>query len=117
MAFFQPQSFEEIQKTFVGPNSGYLRMVLTYWEMAAALVNNGAIDRKMFLECNGEFLLYFSRIEPFLPQLREMMGNPEFLANLEKLSLSVPNARQRLDSIRERMRKVIEMASAQAQPA
>ena len=109
---FDPQSFEEFQTALIGPNSAFIRMVMSYWDMAASFVNNGAIDGKMFLDANGEFVLVFGRIEPFLPQMREMFGNPGFAANLEKFALSMPNARQRIDGTVARMRRILAQRAA-----
>ena len=73
---FDPQAFDEFKAGLFGPKSAYIRMVMSYWDMAASFVNNGAIDGKMFLEATGEFILVFGRLEPLLPQIREMFGNP-----------------------------------------
>jgi len=40
-------------------HSGHLRMVMTYWDMAAALVNHGAIELELFDDTNGEHLSVF----------------------------------------------------------
>ena len=46
---FNPTSAEDIGKTMMDPEvGGYLRMVLSYWDMAAVFVNSGAIDADMF---------------------------------------------------------------------
>src|SRR5215471_19705839 len=91
MVSFDPRSFEDFMAGFTGPNSAYVRMVSTYWEMAASLVVNGAIDQKMFFDANGEQILVFSKIQPFLPQMREMFQNPNFMKSLETLVLSQPD--------------------------
>ena len=49
---FNPQSLEDLNKAMFSEHSGHLRMVITYWEMAAALVNNGAIGLELFSESN-----------------------------------------------------------------
>jgi hypothetical protein len=41
---FNPESMADITNALIGEHSGHLRMVVTYWDMAAALVNHGAID-------------------------------------------------------------------------
>src|SRR5437667_12349940 len=51
---FNPTSVEEIRAVVMSEYSGYYRMVTSYWDMAAALVNHGAIDEQMFNEANGE---------------------------------------------------------------
>ena len=114
MLTFDPRSFEEFMAGFAGPQGAYVRMVLTYWDMAASLVVNGAIDAKMFHDANGEQILMFSRAEPFLPQLRETFKNPDFLKSLEQLCMSMPDARNRIDSRRELIRKMMAMRAAAA---
>ena len=114
---FDPQSFEELTGGMFGPQGGYVRMVISYWDMAASFVENGAIDRKMYLATNGEFVSVFAKIEPYLPQLREMFGNPDFGANLEKLALSMPNGRQRIDGTLARMRSLLAGRAAAASNA
>ena len=51
---FHPQSFDDFKEALLGEHSGHLRMVVTYWDMAAALVNNGAISLDLFTSTNGE---------------------------------------------------------------
>jgi len=111
---FDPKTGEELLSAMMGPDGGYVRMVISYWDMAASLVENGAIDQKMFLDCNGEFVIIFAKIEPLLPKLRETFGNPDFASHLERLVLSIPNARQRLDDTVQRMRAMVAMRAQAA---
>jgi len=106
---FNPQSLEDFLEVITSDKSGYYRMVISYWDMAASLVNNGAIDPQMFNEANGEHLFVYARMEPFLADLRREMGNPEFLASLEKLVTKIPNIEARLTNVREKTQKLIEM--------
>ena len=46
----------------------HFRMVTSYWEMAASFVNHSAIDDEMFAEANGEHIVVFAKIEPFLAE-------------------------------------------------
>jgi hypothetical protein len=109
---FDPRTAEEFMAGMFGPQGGYVRMVVSYWEQAASLVANGAIDEKMFRDANGEYILVFARIEPFLPQLREAFGNPGFAAHLEKLTLSLPDARARIDGTVARIRAMLAARAA-----
>jgi hypothetical protein len=112
MVTFDPKTFEELVAGYTGPNGSYIRMVVSYWEMAASLVLNGAIDSKMFQEANGEYILVFSRVEPFLPQLRQMMQNPLYLKSLEQFTLSIPDAKNRIETIRQFIRQMMAMRAA-----
>ncbi len=110
---FNPKSFEDFMAGITGPHGAYIRQVATYWDMAASLVRNGAIDQKMFVDANGEFIVVFGKVEPYLPQIRQAYGNPNFLANLEWLTLGIPDARQRIDTTVARVRAMVEARAAQ----
>ncbi|HEY7448412.1 MAG TPA: hypothetical protein VH702_09695 [Vicinamibacterales bacterium] len=103
---FNPESADEIARTMAGPNSAHFRMVTSYWDMAASFVNNGAIDEKMFSDANGEHFVVFAKVEPFLAEHRNRMGSQAFMANLEKLIMKLPNAKENLATIRERFRQI-----------
>jgi len=103
---FNPQSIEDFTKAMFSEHSGHLRMVVSYWEMAAALVNHGAIDINLFNDTNGEHLAVFSKVEPFLGELRKTFGQPQFLSSLEKLVDATPDGRKRVAEIRERMKSM-----------
>jgi hypothetical protein len=114
---FHPESMADIEKVFFGEHSGYLRMVASYWDMAAALVNNGAIGMQLFNETNGEQFLVFGKLEPFLNEIRTGFG-PQFLKNLEKLIDATPGGRERAANTRERMKAMrARFAATQAKAA
>jgi hypothetical protein len=110
---FNPESLADFQAAMFSEHSGHLRMVLTYWDMAASLVNNGAISLEMFIDANMEHLGVFSKIEPLLSEIRAVFS-PQFLHNLEKLIDSMPNGRQMTVAQRERMKGMrAQIAAAQ----
>ncbi len=112
---FSPHSAEEIMQTIFNPEtSAKYRMVVSYWDMAASFVNHGAIDEEMFNDVSGECVIVFARIEPFLDELREMTKRPKMLANIEKLVMRQPNAREMLASQREMMKKYQEARAEMA---
>jgi hypothetical protein len=102
---FNPESLADFEKAIFSDKSGYLRMVSSYWEMAAALVNHGAISIELFNDTNGEHLSVFSKLEPFLGEMRASYG-PQFFANLEKLLDATPGGRERVTMTRERMKGI-----------
>jgi len=114
---FNPQSTKDFMDVLTSDKSGWYRMVISYWDMACSLVNNGAIDADMFNDANGEHIFVYAKLEPFLPALREMMGNPNFLAHLEKTVKELPNCEARLSAVRERMQKLIELYQQRAAAA
>ena len=102
---FNPQSLADFNNAMFGEHSGYLRMVVSYWDMAAALVNNGAISLELFNDSNGEHIGVFSKFEPLLGEIRSSYG-PQFAANLEKLIDATPEGRKRAAASRERMKAI-----------
>ena len=114
---FNPESPSDFKTAMFGEHSGYLRMVLTYWDMAAALVNNGVIGLELFNATNTEQIGVFGKIEPLLGEIRQMY-NPQFGGELEKLIDATPDGRRRVAMARERMKGMrAEMAERQAKAA
>lgn len=115
VAFF-PESAGEIMQAMINvETSAKYRMVTTYWDMAAAFVNHDAIDEEMFTDITGEHIVVFSKIEPFLAELRETFG-PNYMKNLERLIMKQPDAKEMLAARREMMKRWME-ARAQAESA
>lgn len=115
MFSFNPKSAEDYMRTMMDPEvGGYLRMVTSYWDMAATFVNQGAIDAEMFNQTAGEHFLVFAKVEPLLAELRAMWDSPEAMSNLEKVIMDSPNGSERLKKTQEWMRS---MASPQAEEA
>lgn len=116
---FNPTSAEDVEKTMMDPEVGaYLRMVTSYWEMAGALVNHGAIDAEMFNDTVGEHIGVFSKIEPYLADLRTKWEMPDAFKNLEKVIYDKPGGKEQLAKTREWMKSIQEqMAGAQSSEA
>ncbi len=114
---FNPQTLEDFNNAIFGPHSGHLRMVITYWDMAAALVNDGAIGMELFNNCNGEHIGVFAKIEPIIAQIRGVM-HPRFAANLEKLIDATPDGRAQTERMRQMMKSIMaQLAERQAKAA
>jgi hypothetical protein len=97
---FAPASAEEILTVYRGKTSAPYRMVTTYWNMAATLVLHGAIDEQMFAEVNGEHIMVYAKLRPFLGELRARLNNPTYLDKLEQVILRLPDAEARLARFR-----------------
>ena len=106
---FNPDSFAELVALAGGPRNASIRMVLGYWDMAASLVTTGAIDADAFLAAHGEIFLAFSKIQPFLAELRAATGESAFCGHMESVVLAAPDAEAILTRRREAWR-----AAAQA---
>jgi len=93
---FTPASAEEILTVYRGKGSAPYRMVTTYWNMAAALVLHGAIDEQMFADVNGEHIMVYAKLRPFLTDLRARLNNASYLEKLEQVILRMPDAEARI---------------------
>jgi len=114
---FNPTSIQDVMETMVGEHSGHFRMVVSYWDMACAMVNNGAISEEFFNQTNGEHVFVYMKIEPVIEGIRQMFDNPDFCKNLETVVKRIPNIEAKLPVMRERMAKFAEMRTAKTQAA
>ena len=97
---FAPKSTMDIIALFRGGEraSANFRMVTSYWDMASSFVLNGGIDEKMFFDSGTEHIFVYSKIQPFLAEIRQMFHEPDFLINLETLAMKAPNVEAKLES-------------------
>jgi len=88
---FNPQSLAELTRLASGERNASFRMVLGYWDMAASLVTTGAIAPDAFLAAHGEIFLTFSKVQPFLNDMRIASGEPAFCSHLETVVMGAPD--------------------------
>jgi hypothetical protein len=103
---FFPKSVDDVKEIFTNiekypEQNAYLRQVVSYWEMVAAMVNHGSIDQALFFDTNGEFFGVWAKIGDFIEDLRASFG-PQFLVNLEKLIAAAPDGAKRVQLMKER---------------
>jgi hypothetical protein len=101
---FNPETFDELVAIVGGDRNPSFRMVLGYWDMAASLVTTGAIDADAFRAAHGEVFAAFSKIHPFLAEIRKVSAEPEFCKHLEAVVLGTPDAEAILKRRREAAR-------------
>jgi len=80
-------TLEELQR-IAPPGSlenAYIRMVTSYWEMAASFVTSGVLNEELFFQNSGEMLFVWERIRLVVPAFREFTRNPHAYYNLEKV--------------------------------
>lgn len=99
---FNPRSAQDIMDILSGSFAGsaYFRMVLTYWEMVAALVNHGSLNADLVHATNVEHLRYYAKIEPFIEEVRKVAGSG-FLSELVKMVKTAPDFEKRMEGWRE----------------
>ena len=115
---FFPESAQDVIKALVSSETSALfRMVTSYWDMAAGFVNRGAIDEEMFHDSAGECLVVFSKVEPFITEVRSIVGSPRMMANLEALIMRLPDAATLLAERREMIKRMMAARSEMAKNA
>ena len=114
---FAPQSGKDIVRLMVsGENeSAFYRMVTSHWEVAASFVNNGGIDERLFQEGNSEHLVVFAKLQPFINEVRETIGEPEYLSHLERLVMKVPDIEKKLENRRRLLERWAQINTQGAQ--
>lgn len=83
---FWPATAEDyfaVAMSAADPHNAFLRQVISYWEMAAAMVLHGAVSAELFVDCNAEGFLLLAKFAPILDSIRERM--PTFLQKTSEL--------------------------------
>ena len=83
------------------PHNPWLRQVITYWEMAAAMVLHGAVSAELFVDCNGEGFFLLAKFAPFLDAVREKY--PTFMGKTSELVNRFSTAAQRYEMTLKRV--------------
>jgi hypothetical protein len=90
-ASFSPNNPEDVQKVAArdSQENAYLRMVISYWEMAASFVTSGVLNEELFLQNSGEALVVWEKTRTLIEESRKMMNNPGFMKNFETIAQSL----------------------------
>ena len=67
-------------------NNAFFRMVATYWDMVASIVNRGMLDEDFYFENTTESLLVWLRMRNVVQEMRVTRKNPLYLRNIELLA-------------------------------
>jgi hypothetical protein len=92
-----PEEFFAVASNPADPHNAWLRQVLTYWEMAAAMVLHGAVSAELFVDCNAEGFFLLAKFAPILEGIREK--NPGFLIKTSELVTRFSAAAQRYEAV------------------
>ena len=86
LSSFLPTSVDDLMQQ-APPGSkenASMRMVVSYWEMVASIVNRGLIDEEFFFENSGEQWFVWERLKPVVEALRSRHKNPLAFRQLEQ---------------------------------
>ncbi len=110
---FNPETFADLIAMASGERNAAFRMVLGYWDMAASLVTTGAIDGDAFRAAHGEIFATFSKIQPYLAELRSVSGEPDICKYMEAVVMAEPDAEAILKRRREGIRAAVRARAQQ----
>jgi hypothetical protein len=102
---FWPEAAEDYAKVasaYSIPENAWLRQVISYWDMAAALVLNGALNEQLFFDTCGEMWFTLARVSAILKEVRSQMQSPELLGRVEKLATRTKAGKDRLKQLEAR---------------
>jgi len=88
VANFKPKTMADIDQLCPpgSENNARMRMVASYWDMAASFVAAGVLNPELFFASNREMLVVAVRILPVLAGIRAAFKDPSFLKNLETVA-------------------------------
>jgi len=109
------ESFEEFRRQFPpgSRENAFFRMTVSYWEMAASMVNEGLIKEEFFFENTSELWFVWQKIKHMVPGVRKLYHNPLYWKNLEAVGEKYEKwMNQRAPEALGAMRKLIMEAPA-----
>ena len=88
------------------PLNRIYRQVSTYWEMVYRMGRHGIIHGDSLVENNGEGLLLYAKVEPYLAEIRAATS-PRSFQNAEWVAREVPMGRTIAEHMRARVKKTL----------
>mgnify|MGYP003513236992 FL=1 len=82
------------------------RQVSTYWEMVYRMARHGIIHGDFLVENNGEGLLLYAKVEPYLAEIRAATS-PRSFQNAEWVAKEVPMGRTIAEHMQARVKKTL----------
>jgi hypothetical protein len=85
VANFKPKTMADIQELCPAgsENNARMRMVVSYWDMAASFITAGVLNPELFFVNNREMLVVWVRVSKLIPEMRAAYKEPTFWENLE----------------------------------
>ena len=85
---FKPGAWGQIRDQFFTgeEQDNHLRMVVSYWDMACALVKQGILNKDLFYATTGEYVVVWNKTKPWVAGVREELKNPLLFRSLEDIA-------------------------------
>src|SRR5271165_395300 len=83
---FHAASPEEMMQKYPqgSQENTYIRMVISYWDMVASIVNRDLINDEIFFENNGEIWIVWDRMRLIVPTWRAAFKNQQLFGHIEE---------------------------------
>jgi hypothetical protein len=83
---FKASSAQEFEKKYPygSEENAYMRMVVSYWDMAGSFLVQEIVHDELFFNSCGELLAVWEKVRPFVAEARAAFQNPLMWRNLEK---------------------------------
>jgi hypothetical protein len=89
--------------------TGYLMQVYGYWDMLCAFVLHGALDEALVYDTCQEMYFQYSKIQPYLPEIRQKLKLPEYFRSIEQVVEGSERGRSRLRDMINSTRQFAEL--------
>lgn len=103
---FNPKTLDEftaVQRDYGSDENQMWREVVEYWEMAAAMVLAGALDRVLFLESNGENLFLLAKFGLLHQEYAVASATQGFMPKMTALVSGYEPGQTRVEALRGRL--------------
>ncbi len=109
------EEFFAVASNPANPHNPWFRQVVTYWEMAAALVLHGAVSAELYVDCNAEGFFLLAKFAHILDGIREK--NPMFMVKTSELVNRFTVASARYEAVVKNLEARRKSLAAQPQAA
>lgn len=108
IAGFLPRSVDDVLAVAKRdhPLNAAFRQTSTYWEMAYSLARYGIVHPDFLLESNGEGMLLFAKVQPYL-ELYRAATSPRAFANAEWVATQTDLGREIFARMRDRVSRQV----------
>lgn len=106
---FWPRNAEEAIAVTASehPLNVAFRQTGSYWEMVYSMARHGVIHPEFLVENNGEGLLLYARIEPYLAAVRQA-SSPRSFRNAEWVAVNSTTGQMLMEGYRARIKRMLE---------
>jgi hypothetical protein len=100
---FRPSSVQDVlnilREAGKTDHNRWFRQFVSYYEMVGSLVHRGILDRDLLEDSVAEYVGFYAMLKPHLKAIREAMGYPGYMKNIERLVEESQRGREYLATV------------------